>query len=341
MFSPISHYTIRFRRYSGWLLVLLSFFFHIFTVYCFSKQPDRLAAFTVLPLWFWGVIGLSIAVTALLLLRASLSLILSFIWILTIFVGSDEAKVLSNIGTRAPIKGGSATISGSPIIRVLTLNCKNFTEGNPTNDILAWNADIILLQEIHPYFVKGICDKAYQDKGFYRVHHSSGIISRWPIKRDGRIDQFRDHQCTIQTPYGSTIEVMNVHLGTAATDARLWLRECWRTHKNNRLFRRNELGAILQTLDTTASPIKNAVIIGGDYNAPAQDATYRLMDRDYQDAYLQAGCGWSNTFPRSLPMMRLDHIYISSQLKCVRATAETVTNSDHRILVTDLIRVSP
>ena len=287
------------------------------------------------------MIGLSIAVTALLLLRASLSLIMSFIWILTIFVGSDEAKVLSNIGTKAPLKGIPLPIGTTPVIRVVSLNCKNYSAGNPTNDILAWNADIILLQEIHPYFVKGICDKAFQNKGFYRIHHSSGIISRWPIKRDGRIDQFRDHQCTIQSPDGLSMEVMNVHLGTAATDARLWLRECWTTHKNNRLFRRNELGAILQTLDTTASPIKNAVIVGGDFNAPAQDATYRLMDRDYRDAYLQAGCGWANTFPRSLPMMRLDHIYISSRLKCVRATAETVANTDHRILVTDLIRVNP
>ncbi len=341
MLSPISYHSIRFRRYSGWLLVLLSFFFHIFTVYCFSRQPDRFAAFTVLPLWFWGVIGLSIAVAALLLLRASLSLIMSFIWILTIFVGSDEAKVLSNIGNKAPIKGIATTVGRKPVIRVLSLNCKNYTAGNPTNEILAWNADIVLLQEIYPYFVKEICDKAYQNTGSYRVHHSSGIISRWPITRDGRIDQFRDHQCTIQTPDGSTIEVMNVHLATAATDARLWLRECWSNHRNNRLFRRNELGAILQTLDATASPISNAVIVGGDFNAPAQDATYRLMDRDYQDAYLQAGCGWSNTFPRSLPMMRLDHIYISSQLKCVRATTETAANSDHRILVTDLIRVSP
>lgn len=340
MFSPISHHTIRFRRYSGWLLVLLSIALHAFTVFCYSRQPDALAAFTVLPLWFWGGIGLSIAAFALLTLRAPLSLVTCIIWIVTILLGSDEAKVLANIGNQVPTKVKAVPHEGQPVIRVLTLNCKNYTVGNPMDEILAWQPDIILLQEIYPYSVKGICDQAFQGNGHYRVHNTSGIISRWPIKRDGRIDQFRDHQATVALPDGTKVEVFNVHLSTAATDARLWKRECWRTHKINRLARRFELGAILQTLETTAPPMSHAVIIGGDFNAPAQDTTYRLMDRDYRDAYLDAGNNWGNTFPRKLPLMRLDHIYSSKQLRAVRATVETIQNSDHRILVVDFVRTT-
>lgn len=341
MFSPISHHSIRFRRISGWILVLTSLALHAGTVFCYSRQPDSLAALTVLPLWFWGGLGLLLSCTALLTLRATLSLFVSVIWILTILLESDEAKILANLGKEQPKKGPAATYRSEPVIRVLSLNCKNCQLGNPINDILAWNADVILLQEIYPYSVKGICDKAFQGKGHYRVHNTSGIISRWPITRDGRIDQFRDHQASIMLPDDSKLEVCNVHLNTAATDARIWNRECWRTHKINRLTRRFELGAILQTLDSTASPVNHAVILGGDFNAPAQDTTYRLLNRDYQDAYLDAGSGWSNTFPRQFPMMRLDHIYSSRLLRAVRATVETIAHSDHRMLIVDFIRITP
>jgi endonuclease/exonuclease/phosphatase (EEP) superfamily protein YafD len=338
VFSPITYQSIRFRRYSGWLLVLMSLALHAVTIFCYSRQPDSLAAFTVVPLWIWGLLGLTLSSAAMLMLRAPLSLIVSIIWIITILLGADETKVLANLGKATPTKNVVASAQGQPAIRVLTLNCKNYTLGNPSADILAWNADIILLQEIHPYFVKGICEKAFGGNGHYRVHDTSGIISRWPITRDGRIAHYRDHQVTVGLPDGSSIEVVNVHLSTAATDARLWLRECWRTHKANRLARRRELGIILQTLETVATPVTHAVIIGGDFNAPAQDTTYRLLDRDFQDAYLASGAGWSNTFPRKLPLMRLDHIYSTKFLKAVRSGVETIESSDHRVLVVDFVR---
>ena len=216
MFSPLSHHTIRFKRYSGRLLVLTSIVLHAFTVYFFTRQPDRFAAFTVLPLWFWGLLGLTIAGTALILLRSPFSMIVCTIWIVTVLFGADEAKVVANIGKKPATKTPLATVDGRPVIRVLTLNCENLNKGSPIEDILAWNPDIILVQEIYPYFVKTICDRAFAGTGHYRVHKSSGIISRWPISRDGRIDQFRDHQVTVSLPDGSNLEVVNVHLASAA-----------------------------------------------------------------------------------------------------------------------------
>jgi hypothetical protein len=339
VFSPLSHHTIRFKRYSGRLLVLTSIVLHAFTVYFFTRQPDRFAAFTVLPLWFWGLLGLSIAGTALILLRSPFSMIVCTIWIVTVLFGADEAKVVANIGKKPATKTPLSTLDGRPVIRVLTLNCENSNKGSPIEDILAWNPDIILVQEIYPYFVKTICDRAFAGTGHYRVHKSSGIISRWPISRDGRIDQFRDHQVTVSLPDGSNLEVVNVHLASAATDMRIWRSECWNTHRYNRVARRFELGSILQTVETTANPVQHAVIIGGDFNAPAQDTTYRLMHRDFRDAFLTAGTGWGDTFPSKVPLMRLDHVYSSRHLRAVKTAVETVAHSDHRILVVDLVRI--
>ena len=78
--------------------MVISLLLHIFTVYCFSRQPDRFTAFTVMPIWLWGGIGLVLSSVAFYFLRASLSLIMTGVWAITLLVGADEAKVLANFG---------------------------------------------------------------------------------------------------------------------------------------------------------------------------------------------------------------------------------------------------
>ncbi len=52
-----------FTRRTGWLLVGLSLALHAVTVYAYARQPDRLAAFTVMPIWVWGGRGFGFAAT--------------------------------------------------------------------------------------------------------------------------------------------------------------------------------------------------------------------------------------------------------------------------------------
>ena len=85
--SPLS-------RRIGWTLVGASLLLHIFTVYCFARQPDRFAAFTVMPIWLWGGVGLLWSSMAFYFLRAPLSLVMSAVWAITLLVGADEARVL-------------------------------------------------------------------------------------------------------------------------------------------------------------------------------------------------------------------------------------------------------
>jgi hypothetical protein len=64
----------------------LSLLLHLFTVFCFSRQPDHFAAFTVLPIWVWGGFGLLLCTVAFYFLRASLSLIMTAVWAVTLLV---------------------------------------------------------------------------------------------------------------------------------------------------------------------------------------------------------------------------------------------------------------
>ena len=325
------------RRRLGWILVGASLLLHLFTVYCYAQQPDRFAAFTVMPIWLWGGFGLSLTIVAFLFLRASLSMVMTAVWAVTLLVGSDEARVLANFGKVAPLRGKAETHKGKRVLRVVTLNCAFFTYGNPANDIATWQPDVVLLQDIAAHQVRQVADVLYGGHGDYRAHQTNGIVTRWKIQREIRNPNQRDHQVTILTPTGATFEIVNVHLRTAATDLRLWSPSAWQEHRSNRILRTQELNFTQQVLAQTTDFPNTPTLFGGDFNAPATDVVHRQLTRDFVDAFAASGTGWGNTYQRRFPILRIDQIYATRHFTPVRSQAASTRNSDHRMVVADFL----
>ncbi len=326
-----------FRRRLGWTLVGISLLLHMFTIYCFARQPDRFAAFTVMPIWLWGGIGLAIATGAYYFLRAPLSLVMTAVWAITLLIGADEARVLAHIGTEVPLPGPAAPFEDEPVVRVLTLNCSSFAYGNPAPDIAAWDPDIVLLQEVLPFQTRQIADTLYQGRGDYRYHQTSGLVTRWKILQEVRDNSRREQQVTIQSPGGDKIEVVNIHLATAATDLRLWRKTAWVRHRNNRRVREAELATTLDVLERTTSFPNVPTLLGGDFNSPAPDVVHRQLARDFADAFGAVGTGWADTYQRRFAILRIDQIYATRHFTPVRCRAVTTRHSDHRMVVADFL----
>ncbi len=324
-------------RRLGWILVGSSLLLHLFTVYCFARQPDRFAAFTVVPIWLWGGCGLLLSSLAYYWLRASLSLVMTAVWTITLLVGADEARVLANFGKPAPLPGQPEAYEGTAVIRVITLNSALFTYGNPAQDLAVWQPDIVLLQDVLPHQVRQIADLLYGGHGDYRALQTNGLVTRWKIQREIRNPNQRDEQLTLLLPSGVEIEVVNVHLATAATDLRLWQRSAWISHRNNRVVRQRELALTQQVLEQTTKFPNTPTIFGGDFNAPATDIVHRQLARDFVDAFATAGTGWGDTFQRRFPILRIDHLYATRHFTPVRCRAVTTRNSDHRMVVADFV----
>jgi endonuclease/exonuclease/phosphatase (EEP) superfamily protein YafD len=325
------------RLSTGWTLVVLSLLLHLFTVYAFSRQPDRLAAFTVLPIWVWGGAGLMLSCFAFYFLRASLSLVMTAVWAVTLLVGADEARVLANLGKEAP-KPGPATAHGNePVLRAITINCSIFRYGDPSQDIAAWQPDIVFLQDAYPHQVRRVADVLYGGRGDYRSFHTNGIVTRWKIKREVRNTGQRSQQATIELPDGRTLETVNIHLLTAATDLRFWRRESWREHRINRAVRHKELSTVMGILKQTTSFPSTPTLLGGDFNAGANDIVHQRLTRWFDDAFAAAGTGWGNTYQRRLPVLRIDHLYATRHFAPARCRAVTTRHSDHRMVVADFV----
>lgn len=326
------------RRRSGWALVVISLLLHLFTVFCFSRQPDHLAAFTVLPIWIWGGLGLLLSSAAFYFLRAPLSLIMTGVWAVTLLVGSDEARVLANVGRDSPLPGRAAPANGQPTVRVVSLNSAGFQFGDPSADLRAWQPDLVLLQDTLPHQTRRIADVLYDGRGDYRSHgDTNGVVTRWKILREVRNPSQRDQQLTLALPDGKTLEVVNVHLASAATNLRFWKRSTWTEHRANRALRAKQLALTLQILEQTTAFPHTPTIFGGDFNAPASDLVHRQLTRDFTDAFAAAGTGWGDTFQRRLPVLRIDYLYATRHLTPVRSRAVTTRHSDHRIVVADFL----
>ncbi len=309
----------------------------LFTAVCYTLQPDRFAAFTVMPIWLWGGMGLGLAGLAFYFMRARFSRVCLGLWALVLLIGCDEIRALGNIGTPEPLPGPAQPFESKKVIRVVTINTADFAFGDPTDDIAAWEPDIILLQQTNVLNMQRIASRIYGGKNEFLSSVFNGVITRWKIRRGDIISKKGHQQLTIERPDGRLIEIVNLHLPTAATDLRLWRRAAWQVHSGNRKIRRERLSFALETLDRTTDFKNMPTLLGGDFNAPAPDAIYRPLNRNFTDAFRKAGTGWGNTFHRRLPILRIDHLYTTQHLTAVRCKVVETRHSDHRFVVADFL----
>ena len=325
------------RRAIGWAFVGSSLLMHVLTVWCYAEQPDSMAAFTVLPIWFWGGIGLALSVIAFSFLKAPLSLIVTAVWAVTLSVAMDEAKALSNISSPKIKIERTLEVDGKRVLRVATLNCASFHMGDPTEDLKKWNPDIVLIQEVYPHLVKQISEKLFDGRGDYRAYLTNGVVTRFEIKREVRNPLIRNQQVTVRLPSGRDVEIVNVHLATAATDLRIWDGESRAAHRQNRDLRRKELSVILQVLEQTSSFPATPTILGGDFNSAATDVVHRQLVQDFEDSFEKVGRGWGNTFHRRFPVLRIDCLYATPQFRPQSCGVAVTKHSDHRMVICDYV----
>ena len=319
-------------------LLAMSIALHLITVVLYFRLPARFAAYTVFPIWVWGVVGILLSATAFLCFRAKLSLIITLIWTLTVLLFADEARAIGRLGQEAPKPGNPEPFKNSPVIRVATLNCARIAD--PVEATMTYQPDIIFLQEIpHAYRLKILIDQLFGGQGDYRYDPSKGcaIVVRGRIESTYKVPKYRSQILTAKLLNGRRIQLVNVHLHNAATNLRFWQRSCWREHNENRRLREIEFAYLLGLLKQKTPYPRFPALIAGDFNAPANDVVYRQLGQNFTNAFDEAGTGWGNTFHRTFPLLRIDHVFSTSHFVPVRAKVVDVQKTDHRMIVADFI----
>lgn len=329
----------RTRHPFGLALVLISLALNLLSMVLFVRQPDAFTAYTILPIWFWGILGLFLSLTSYFLFRAPLALFTSTVWFVTILVLSDEAPALVRFGTEAPEDGPAQPFLNRRPLRVASINWSS-APSPMAPSIAPWAPDIVFIQEVqHPYRIKELANALYGGSGDYRYDddHFCGVVLRGRIKKALLEPQYRSQYLTALLPNGNLVELVNVHLQPASTNLSLWSPQCWKEHRRNRIERRAELEFALAFLSEYTPFPNRPTLIAGDFNAPATDGATDVLDYEFTDTFRTVGTGWGNTYHRRIPLLRLDQIHASHHFLPLRSRAVSIKESEHRMIVSDLL----
>ncbi len=320
---------------------------HFGIVAAYARRWDRAAALTVFPFWAWCGLGVILVLLGWKWQRRRASVFLLVLWLVTLVIGSDETPPLLRWRAQRPVPGVPADDGGRHLLRVISLNCRHM---NPVSaeEVLPWHPDVVLLQEAPSHQALALlAQKLYPDGqpthvlGGYEVAvlTRGEVLPLYTLSVDagGNIVSpflMRELPCSIKLD-GRMLHVVSVHLQGAVTEVGLHRAAAWQSHYMNRISRREEMRDLRRFLEVRKLYGMAPILIGGDFNAPAGDAVFRELTPDFTDAFAAVGSGWGDTFPNKTPLLRIDHIYASSQLQPVRACTVETANSDHRMVVAD------
>jgi endonuclease/exonuclease/phosphatase (EEP) superfamily protein YafD len=257
--------------------------------------------------------------------RRELSVGLLVLWLAFLATFADSPASLLRGFLAAPQEEGS--------FRVVTLNCASHVEA--AFEAAAQDADVILLQESPSRARLSAMSQQVFGPGNHLCWDFDASILSWgevaPVAVPAEFKANFVH-ARVQLE-GDTIDVICLRLQPSTFRFDLWSPRCWQAFQQNRRQRRAQLAKIADYLQTI--PDDRAVVLGGDFNAPPGDAVFRLLRSRLTDAFTIAGRGWGASFSRELPVLRIDQLWISTQLQALGVLVRRTENSDHRMVIAD------
>lgn len=304
----------------------------IFITYCYLTQQDMFFGLTVWPIWAWFVIGFLITEFGWSRRTWKITLILSIAW-LAVGLGFGEAKSLMN-SKPWPSQEWLIAKGHNSAIRAVTLNC---CVGNSkaAAEVEELKPDIVLFQEAPSKDdVKAIAQRLYKHDASVVWNIDTAIIT------NGRIISTHIKgswliESRIRLASGTEVAVINVHLSPVLFRYDLWKPDYWKYMAHKRRQHRNEIDYIAKRIGRLKSSVP--VILGGDFNTPAGDASFSLLSPILTDTFKISGKGWGPTMPNAIAFLRIDQIWTNERLYPASVVARRTINSDHRMVICDLL----
>lgn len=268
-----------------------------FLAVVYSCRPDSLAALTILPAWAWMLVALP----GFLFIRRSRILGGLFVlsWLLFTVWHVEEPRAIIR-GWMFPVRESTC----SDALRLITLNCGG-GQAAALAELKPFNPDIIFLQEPPPRSdVVAFLRDLYGDEGSLLYNLDTAILIRGALE-DVRGDSsrvFYSHAAAV-LPGGGSVHLVSLRLATGHVQINLWNPSCWDTHRRHRQHQLSQIREIVVDL-----PPSSALIVAGDFNAPAGDRIFSLLPFGMSDTFAVAGKGLGNTILNELPVLRIDQI---------------------------------
>ena len=251
----------------------------------------------------------------------------------------------------APLFLPHSTPAAPADLTVMTYNIlvSNTDVAQIAQNIRTNEPDVVALQELSPSMATRLQPLLVSDYPYRLINGAQGLglYSRYPI-RDARVltlgpENSYAQWAIVDTPDG-VLTVYNAHPRNPDIKWGRW-RGRWPYVADFDPTRRDV--AVARLADLVAQE-RGPLIVLGDLNLSEHNAGYARLTASLQDAHREAGSGLGNTFPAAplgsirvpFPLIRIDYVLYSSDLKAVTAYNGASGGSDHRPVVARLVRAT-
>lgn len=92
----------------------------------------------------------------------------------------------------------------------------------------------------------------------------------------------------------------------------------------------------LEPITAMAEAKRGPVIVLGDFNTPHTSVLFDKLRRSFCQAFEESGTGLITTWPSVVPVLALDHIWLSEELAPVQAELRRTLHSDHALVFAEV-----
>jgi endonuclease/exonuclease/phosphatase (EEP) superfamily protein YafD len=261
-----------------------------------------------------------------------------FLWLLYTGFFVQEWRALFRWKSLPSAEWETAHKNGSAL-RVISLNCNGGNERAAT-EVADYHPDLVFFEEspLRPV-VRGMATKILGPQAESLCGSDVSIVARGkltPVPVENSESAPFAH-ARIQFASGLTAEVFAVRLQPYNIRADLWSPECWRNQCRIRKLQRSQFEWLEREVEKVPHDVP--IILGGDFNLPAGDNLFRLLQSRLRDTFRQSGHGWGDTLDNDWPVLRIDQIWCNGRFRSVSVSARRTANSDHRMIICDLLRI--
>ena len=295
--------------------------------------------------------------------------------LITILLGYNQIKTIYNFsGSGSKLSFGNTIKVMTYNVRLFDLyNWRNDSSKLTRNAIFGLidteSADILCLQEYYSGAGKGadFADTISLKSGYkYRsvelfnknkagLPYGLAIFSKYPIVKTEKISFANSkvnfcQSCDVRIGK-DTIRVLNMHLESIkfGKEDYNFVNEITNSTTANEGIKKGSTAIIgkmrdayikrVSQIETVAEFVKKSpypVILIGDFNDTPVSYCYKQIENELIDTFVEAGKGFGQTHTQTLPMLRLDYIFHSNELKTVEHKIIDKDYSDHFPVVVSL-----
>ncbi len=293
---------------------------------------------------------LGVGLVALLLWSRTLAIV--FMVALLFFGQQFGSPIVRAIGVSAP--SAAAADESRMRLRMMTLNLHS-PNRDPTPFlplIQRVQPDVILFQEVSADFARSFDRQMGREYPFSATvgtdttHDGSGTWSRYPLLEPALLQRGPDgnamHRVKLSTGQGD-VWLFNVHLANPVAN-----RDGGRLARTRQIDGADRNSELLWLINQT-NGLNLPFVVAGDFNSAAGSYPYRRFPARWHDAMAVAGRGFGHTYPSPsheildggrlpiwFPLLRIDYILTSDQIRPVSAWTEEHVRTDHLAVVADL-----